>query len=331
MIIKESFSRDIARLCIWFPFRWFIKYAPAKWEIPIFRLMGKLHFIISGGKKTLLVNNLRKAFGDTKSEKEYALIAKRYLEEHYVERMVLFLFSKLDKNNIEKYHSIKGWEKVEKSLSKGRGAVLVHAHFGAVHLPLFHIGLKGYDIKQVGLLAAPDGAGAIGKMVTRMRKKNENLIPAEIVDASSSLRTLFHCLKKNGLVMITGDIHSKGHGVERFPLFEFMGHRIPFPTGSAALALKSGAALIPVFTIRDGPSRYKTVIEDEILLSAEGSSDKNNIYNDSVISFINLFAEYIKKYPCHWAFWDEFRPGWLIKENRDEEELTVKTTVGNKI
>lgn len=331
MIIKETILRDVVRLFVWFPFRWFIARTPAKWEIPMFRLMGKLHFVFSRGKKALLVDNLKKAFGDTKSEKEYATIARKYLEEHYVERMVLFLFSKLKKNNIDKYHSIKGWEKVEKCLSRGKGCVLVHAHFGAVHLPLFHIGLKGYDIKQVGLLTVPEGAGAIGRMVTRMREENEGLIPAEIVSANSSLRTLFHCLKKNGLVMIPGDVHSKGHGVERFPLFEFVGHRIHFPTGAAALALKSGAALIPIFTVRDGFSQYKTVIEDEILLPAENSSNKNDIYNHSVRSFINLFTEYIKKYPCHWAFWDEFKPGWLIKENRDEQERLIKTTVGNKL
>jgi len=131
--------------------------------------------------------------------------------------------------------------------------------------------------------------------------------------------------------MIPGDIHSKGHGVERFSRFEFMGHRVPFPTGAAALALKSGAALIPIFTFRDGPSRYKTVIEDEIVSETNDSDDKNDTYNRNVKTFIALFSKYIKKYPSHWAFWDEFRPGWLIQENGDEAITSVKTPVESQI
>ncbi len=158
MIIRESIWRDIARLIVWFPFRWFITSTPSLKEIPIFRLMGKIHYMISPGKQKQLVENLMLAFGGEKTMSACNKIARRYLENHYVERMVLFLFPKLNGDNITKYHTFENWEKLERRLAGGRGCILVHAHFGAVHLPLFHIGLMGYDIKQVGLLLPPEGA-----------------------------------------------------------------------------------------------------------------------------------------------------------------------------
>lgn len=302
---------------------------PLRMEIPIFRLMGKAHYLISARARKVLLANLRRAFGGEKNQREYRGIARRYLENHYVERMAVFLFPKLNTGNIGKYHSIEGWERVEQGLARGKGCILAHAHFGAVHLPLFHIGLMGYNIKQVGLLLPPREASNLGMRVIRMRKHYEDMIPAEIIPANSFLRPIFHCLQKDGIIMMPTDTASDGRGVEHFPRLELMGQYIPFPTGAVALALKSKAALFPIFTIKDGCCRYKTIIEQEIQLEMTDDISQKESYNRNMAKLVSLFAKYLKRYPCHWAFWDEFHPGSLIAGDENKGHPKSNELKGN--
>ncbi|MCI5209274.1 MAG: hypothetical protein D3910_10875, partial [Candidatus Electrothrix sp. ATG2] len=54
----ESPFRDILRLIVWYPLRWFLLAMPPKIALGTLRLMGDLHYGAAKGKRRMLSENL---------------------------------------------------------------------------------------------------------------------------------------------------------------------------------------------------------------------------------------------------------------------------------
>lgn len=240
-------------------------------------------------------------------------LVQRYLETHYIGQMIIFLFPRLTINNIERVHTFQNLDIIKEELRNNRGCILIHAHFGPAHLPLFHLAIAGYPIMQMSYLREPENLSAIGRMISfRLRERYEKKIPAKFTQVNQFLRPAFTHLKENGLLMITGDGTGMGEFRGRFVPFPFLGHSMPFPIGPALFANKTGASLIPMFTVRDARCRrFVTVIEEPLQTVTKFGEKDDPIVTTN--KFVTLFESYIKKYPYHWHFWDEFEKGKLIR------------------
>ncbi|HPQ42554.1 MAG TPA: lauroyl acyltransferase, partial [bacterium] len=149
MIVRESFRRDAARLVIWYPVRWFIRFMPVRTAFAFFRCLGDLQRWL--GKKSLhgLKKNIHRALPD---HPQPSAVLKRYLRNHYVDRLHIFTYPRLRNPGVlETICRIAGLENLHQALAAGRGAIIVLGHYGPIQLPLFHLGLSGYSIVQVGL------------------------------------------------------------------------------------------------------------------------------------------------------------------------------------
>jgi KDO2-lipid IV(A) lauroyltransferase len=311
METQESYLRDVARLFVWYPFRWSVSSLPAAAAIRILTILGKIHCYLCRSQRQVVIRNLRRTVGKDWSPALLQNAARRYFETHYVSQLVVFLFPKLNPENIGTIHSFDGIENLRKGLEEKRGCVLLHAHFGPIHLPLFHLGLLGYEVKQLGYLRKPQGLSRVGEKVSyRLRQKYENFIPARIIQANRFLRDAVRHLKDNGVLMATGDGTGRGEFVGKFEPVSFLGKNMLFPIGPAKLARITNSSIIPMFTVKQtNNSQYITVIEEPIL-----SEDLNNSDNEMeiILKFASMLESYIRKYPHLWHFWDEFSRGKLI-------------------
>jgi KDO2-lipid IV(A) lauroyltransferase len=64
------------------------------------------------------------------------------------------------------------------------------------------------------------------------------------------------------------------------------------------MAMKSGAALIPAFVLKQPDGRYFGVIEEEIPIECEGVRDKAIKMN--LDKTARVFERYIRRYPDQW-------------------------------
>ena len=91
---------------------------------------------------------------------------------------------------------------------------------------------------------------------------------------------------------------------------DFMGEPALMPVGTASLALRTGATILPAFVVRTAKGHYKLHVEPPILVS-KGKSDADavRILTDQII---NIMQGYIRKYPTQWmAFehmWEQAKP-----------------------
>jgi len=130
-----------------------------------------------------------------------------------------------------------GWrDYIKQALEPGRGIVISSAHFGnydmaaayvARHFP-FSVVTENFNDPQMTDLVLGQRA-----------ERGISLIPME-----GSARRILRALQENRLVAIAVDRPvSREEGVE----IRFFGHKTYVPGGPAALALKSGAAIVPGF------------------------------------------------------------------------------------
>ena len=309
MVTEESPLRDLARLIVWYPLRWIISALPIAGALKAMAVLGKVHYLTAAAKRHLLMENLEVLGGAGIQPSLLVNATQQYFETHYVSQLLVFLFPRLNSTNISSIHTFAGLQKLDRELSRGKGCILLHAHFGPVHLPLFDLGLKKYNVKQIGYLRKPEGLSRIGERVSfRMREQLERLIPAEIVQANRFLGSAFKHLKKNGILMMTGDGTGRGEFIGNFKPFTFLGQRMLFPVGPAKLANRTESSIIPIFTIRVRSShQYLTIIEDPLACDPR-EADETEI----TARFLQIFELYIKRYPGLWHFWDEFRKGQLV-------------------
>lgn len=146
-----------------------------------------------------------------------------------------------------------GLEALEKARTEGRPVILVTAHFG------------NYDAARAGLIARGFSMGALYRRMANPFFNRHYVRAMERVgtpmfeQGKRGMVEMVRHLKKGGIIAIVADLHV--HGGE--PI-EFFGKPAITSTVPAELALKYGAAIIPVYGIRQANG-----LDFEVLLNAE--------------------------------------------------------------
>lgn len=315
MTVEESIFRDILRLFVWFPLRWFILMLPVRAGITLLRTIGDMHYFVSMGKKELLLRNLSRLRGGILAGdwKEREAV-REYFRNYYIDRLLIFIFPRFGTREVERFVEIVGLKNLDNAIRKGRGVILIHGHFGPVHLPLVVLGRLGYKVMQIGL-PSDEGLSWIGKKVAfRLRLKYEAKMPAGIIKADTFLRPVFKWLHENCVIMITGDGSGTDRRIGRHREFKFLGHKVMLPLGPAILAERTAAAIIPMFIVPGERKPYKVIIERP-LTSGSGMSGEEKILHITD-QFISRLENYILIHPGFMHFLDRFAPGALIIKER---------------
>jgi KDO2-lipid IV(A) lauroyltransferase len=222
-----------------------------------------------------------------------------YLATHYTTQLSIFLFPKLNRNNVHTIHTFSGLEHLEKALTQTRGAILLHAHFGPAQLTLVALALQGYPMIQIGL-PIDEGLSWIGRHVAfRLRLRYESAIPAKIVSADGYLRPVVHGLHRNAVVMTTGDGAGRGKYLGKFITSPFLGRQFPFSAGAVQLSDRLRTPVLPTFLVPVSKTKWRTEIHPPLSLSPQET------LNQQMQPFIALLESYVIQYPGLWHFWDE--------------------------
>ncbi len=311
MTVNESLLRDILRLIVWYPIRWLVLVLPVRSGLALFQRMGDIHFQLAKSRKKLLLKNLSRISPEYENPQE---VVRKYFQNHYVDRLFIFLFPRFGRKEVNQFIEFRGLDHLIAALSKGNGAILMHPHFGPVHLPLVALAVIGYPMKQVGN-PSDEGLSRIGRQVAfKLRIVYENKIPAEIIKADSFLRPVFRWLKNNKVIMITGDGTGTKLRIGKHHLFNFFRQNVWFPLGPANLAEKTKAELLPMIVTPGTEKPYKVIIEKPIHSNLR--ADEKAI--DMTRQFIGMLEHYIINHPEYMHFLDRFYPGCLIENNENK-------------
>jgi KDO2-lipid IV(A) lauroyltransferase len=249
------------------------------------------------------VATIRVALGDCLDDGTIDLTARRSLRNFI--RSCVELADTIDSGDerMRQRIALVGRHNLDAALSKGRGVLLLSAHLGNFFLVGSRLTIEGYA--SFVLINQPrDGrfAELMDDYRLRVRQPTIHARPRR-----QALRELHDLLRQNKVVVVIADEFRRGKGVE-VPLF---GRTVIARRGPVTLALRTGAAIIPAFLIRQADDSLTLVIEPELELDRSGKGSAQ--ISENTMRITQWLERTVRTYPDQWNWmnirhWASERP-----------------------
>ncbi|MEW5766015.1 MAG: lysophospholipid acyltransferase family protein [bacterium] len=267
----------------------FIRILPLKAGYWLGERLGDLTYFLLPHYRKRTLDNLKTAF-------------QTQLPSQGIEEIARQTYRNLGKNLIEFIHLpqfveeglgsriiIEGWSHLEAARARGRGIIILMAHFGNWELIGSALPLKGCPLSTV---------------VRRQKNKlTEDLIEAQrkkigltTISMKRASGEVLRRLKRGETVAMLADQDGGKGGV----FVSFFDKPASTPPGPVIFAMRTGADILPLFVIRLPDNRHRIIIEKPYPLIQAGDRKQDILAN--VASLSKKLEEYIRRYPDQW-FW----------------------------
>lgn len=277
---------------------------PLKTAYKIAVFISELHYIFAAKDRQRVEENLKAIFPE-KSDREISQIKIRIFINFAKYLVDFFRFSKLNNDYIRRNVRIENIEHLDAALSKGRGVITVTAHLGNWELGGAIIALSGYPLWVVAL---PHKYSKVNNFFNFQRESKG----VKVIPLGKAVKRSLTILNENKVLALVGDIDFSEKGV----LLDFFGKPTIFPQGPAALSIKTGAAIVPGFMLRNSDDTFTLRFEKALefnpspLNDTEFISISNSNKNRGLKGLINeykiIFEDYIRKSPDQWYMFRRF-------------------------
>ncbi|HOY67714.1 MAG TPA: lysophospholipid acyltransferase family protein [Candidatus Ozemobacteraceae bacterium] len=190
-----------------------------------------------------------------------------------------------------------GLEHLEAALARKRGVILAVPHLGNWELLGAAIAHRGYPLHSFYLAQKED---ELGGLLDRFRVHSKIVLHDRDRGGMSALKAL----KRGEILGMIGDQDGGNLGV----YMDFLGHWVSMPAGIANWSLKTGAAVVPLFSLRRGLSRRYEGWFHPPLDEPEGADHAGKAVARTA-EITRWFERVILAHPWQYLwFYDRFRP-----------------------
>jgi lauroyl/myristoyl acyltransferase len=205
---------------------------------------------------------------------------------------------------------LEGREHLDRALAAGHGAIVWVVPFVfALLVTKMALHAAGYGLVHLSRAEHGGSPTRFGVRVlnpVRVRAENrylaERVVIGEGCPLGEAMRTLARRLAANRVVSIT--VGAQGAKTRAAP---FLGGELRVATGAPSLALRTGAPLLPVFTVREGPGRFLTAIEPP--LRADPGLGRERATQDLVADLVARTEGRARRWPDQFHWYDDVT-GW---------------------
>ncbi len=190
---------------------------------------------------------------------------------------------------------IKGEERLREALARKKGVIALSAHFGNFLMIGPRLVAQGYDFSV--LLKLPQEKRFASMQNEYCARAGVKVIPAR--PSRQSVAQIIRALRRNEIVLVIPD-EFKTTGVE----VSFLGHRAPAPKGPVTIAQRTGAAVLPVFMVRDPQDRLTLHVEPEVRFVQ--TEDREEDLRVNAGRFVREIEKMVRRHPDQWS-WMGFR------------------------
>jgi phosphatidylinositol dimannoside acyltransferase len=251
---------------------------------------GAAWYWLSPGQRRAALDNYAAALGRERSDPEVARVARRAFQNYGRMLMDFVLIGSLTPAELLARVTLDGRDRLDAALSRGRGAIMAVPHMGSWDMAGSYAGALGYKISAV----ADRFPGSLNEAVVATRQRFGMNV---IMLGRGAVRSLTDALRANHIVALLCDLE-QGPGVD----VRFFGRHAVVPGGPAALAIKTGAALMPACQYATTPGRYHIYLDPPL---AVGENETKERLMQRVV---DRFEDFIRERPDQWyAFRPMFR------------------------
>ena len=250
--------------------------------------LGTLGYHVSARYRRVAEKNLLIAYGDALSEPERQVLIQKVFQ-HFARALLVEFFKGADFTREEMRRRVRqdSFAPMDEALARGKGVIVVSAHLGNWEWLSKRAAMEGYSIKVV---ARQSEDPQLNALTDRVRGTNGYTVHPR----GDSPRALLKQLRENKIVAIVPDQKSEDVWVP------FFGKLAGTVAGPAVLALKTGAAILPMFCPRMPDGVYQTVFYPAILPSPTGDTEADV---QRIMAEITADIEdIVRKYPDQWLW-----------------------------
>jgi len=269
---------------------------PPRIRYPVAALAGRACYYLMPRTRRIALQNYAQVLGGTPGEARVKRVA-RHAFGNYAKMIADFiLMPSLTAPGIRRMIEPKGIEHLDRALAGGRGAILVLPHLGSWDLAAAAGGVHGYAVHAVTetLRLSP-----LNRLIVRARERiGVRVVPVE----PNPVRHLLRALRRNEPVALVCDLNKGQPG--GVPV-TFFNRPTMLPAGPVALALKTGAPIVPVWARRLPNNRYVAQVEPALPLRRTG--DRRLDVRANMEGIVKFFERAIQAAPDQWYV---FMPVW---------------------
>jgi phosphatidylinositol dimannoside acyltransferase len=263
---------------------------PESWARAAFQFGADIAWRRQGPGVQVLEANLQRVTGPSATGKELRALSRQTMRSYARYWLEAFRLPVISQQRIQADMLATGEENIQDNLAAGRGVIVALPHTG------------NYELAGAWII----GRG-VGKFTTvAERLKPESLfqrflefregLGMEVLPASggdSRFGVLAQRLRAGGLVCLVSDRDVTGRGIE----VEFFGEKARMMAGPAALAVQTGAALLPATLSFNGPG-WRADIYNEVPVPESGTRrEKVEAMTQAVA---RRYEEGIRAHPQDW-------------------------------
>lgn len=251
---------------------------------------GRLAFRLDRRHRSITVENLARAFPEEYSPTEIVRLACAVFES--LGRTAVDV-ARSDRLLLGRNADAVRFERLDRLVEarrRGKGVLVITAHLGPWELlPL----IAALRYAPIHVVARPLDNPRLDDLLTRMRERGGN----RVIRKRDAIQAILQVLRRGETVGILIDQHiSEKEGA----VVPFFGRAASTAFAPALIAMRSGAAVLPVAIVREGRGRFRVLIADEVPVRKSGDLKADLVENTA--RFTSAIEAFIRMHPDQW-FW----------------------------
>ena len=265
-------------------------------------LLGRAFHTFDGPHRRLAVRNLRNAF-PLRSESECRVIARDMFSHFGRLLMVLLKFSTMSRDRMLAHVEFEGDDRVVNAHGQGKGVLLFTGHFGFWEINAL---VHALQISPMAVLARPLDNPLLHRLLESVRTATGN----SVIYRRGAIRRVLRALEANTAVAVLIDQHMQSADAI---YVDFFNRPAATTSALAALALRTGAPVVPVFALPLPGGRFRMVYEHPV---DPPRADHPDAVREFTQRCTDVLEMYVRRYPELWL-WMHRR--WRDADAREEQ------------
>lgn len=257
---------------------------------PIGRALGRLTYRTMTRYRKVAHSNLERAYGHCMDAESRRKLAVESFENVGMTLVEFFLRQpRITMDEVERDVRFVGQEHYEEAFSHGKGVLLITAHYGNWEMMGPRLARAGYQVHAVSRTADDPGMeNMIESIRTRCGLKQ--------IPRRQAARQGLAALRKNEILAILLDQNTAEGGV----FVPFYGYPASTATGPAVFALKTGAAIVPTFCLREADGTH--TMKAWPPLYPQSTGDRNADIRNLTAEITRIIELQIRERPELWCW-----------------------------
>ncbi len=273
---------------------------PLGWAMALARQWGWVLAHVVRLRRTYVVDALARAFPEKTPQERNSIYAEMWRHQAFTV-MELLRYAGGNETELGRLLEVHGEEIVKKVHDRGKGVLVLIAHFG--NYPLLALQVPRLFSYPLSVIVKPLKSATLDGIWWELQQK----AGVSWISSRNAYRASVRALRNNELV---GFMLDQNRPAEQGVFVEFFGQPASTSPGLAFMSAQTGAPVVPVFMRRTPEGRH--VLEVHPLMEPPPDREAETIRTHTA-AYTKIIEDEIRRYPAQWLWlhkrWKSRPPG----------------------